>query len=127
VRRSKRLFVTALAAVGGIALLLSLAGIYALMSFTVAQRTREIAIRAALGAHPRRIVGAIFSRALLQIGLGVVAGAALVSLSVAGAPNGAAIVAAVAALMMGVGLLACALPAIRALRVHPSDAFRDAA
>jgi ABC-type antimicrobial peptide transport system permease subunit len=52
VRRSDRFFVVALAIVSGIAMILSLAGIYALMSFTVAQRAREIAIRAALGAHP---------------------------------------------------------------------------
>jgi putative ABC transport system permease protein len=46
-----------------IALLLSLAGIYAVLSFIVARRTREIGVRVALGTSPRRVVGAIFSRA----------------------------------------------------------------
>ena len=52
-------------------LLLSASGIHALMSFTVARRTREIAIRAALGAPPGRIVAGIFSHALLQINAGM--------------------------------------------------------
>ena len=52
-------------------LLLSAAGIHALMSFTVAQRTREIGIRAALGAHPRRLLLGVFGRALRQLALGV--------------------------------------------------------
>jgi hypothetical protein len=48
-------------------LLLSAAGIFALMSFTVTQRRREIAIRTALGASPTRLLGGIFRRALRQI------------------------------------------------------------
>lgn len=68
-----------LAGVSSIALLLSLAGIYSIMSFTVARRTREIGIRVALGSNPRRIVAAIFGRPLVQVGLGVVAGGALVA------------------------------------------------
>ena len=49
-------------------LLLSSAGLYALMSFTVSQRRREIGIRVALGASRASIVSSIFSRALLQLG-----------------------------------------------------------
>src|SRR6185436_11650897 len=52
----------------------SAAGVYSLMSFTVAQRRREIGIRAALGASPRRLLFGIFSRVARQIGLGLVAG-----------------------------------------------------
>ena len=62
-----------------IVLLLSATGIHSLMSFTVARRTREIGIRAALGAHPGRIVAGIFGRAFLQISAGLVAGSALVA------------------------------------------------
>ena len=66
----------ALAVVTLSVLLLSAAGIYALMSFTVTRRRREIGIRAALGAHPRRILASIFSRALGQLALGLMVGAA---------------------------------------------------
>ncbi|HEY0035551.1 MAG TPA: ABC transporter permease, partial [Longimicrobium sp.] len=69
-----------LGAVGLSVLLLSSAGIYALMSFTVAQRRREIGIRAALGAHPRRILRNIFSRALGQLAMGVGLGLAAATL-----------------------------------------------
>ena len=113
-----------------ITLMLSTAGIYALMSFTVSRRTREIGIRAALGADPRRIVAAIFSRALTQVTLGVVVGAVgavlLVSAGVGEklVTEGPWLVVGVAALMMVVGLAACALPAGRALRVQPTEALR---
>ena len=60
-----------------IVLLLSATGIHSLMSFTVARRTREIGIRAALGASPGRIVASIFSRALLQISAGLLVGSGL--------------------------------------------------
>ena len=58
-----------------VALLLSLAGIYAVLSFIVARRTREIGVRVALGASRLRVVGAIFRRPLIQVGLGILAGA----------------------------------------------------
>jgi ABC-type antimicrobial peptide transport system permease subunit len=64
--------ITALVAL--IALLISMAGTYAVLSFTVARHTREIGIRIALGADPRRIVARVFSRAMVQIGIGVVVG-----------------------------------------------------
>jgi hypothetical protein len=61
--------------VGFIVLLLSATGIHSLMSFTVARRTREIGIRAALGASAGRIVAGIFSRASIQITLGIITAA----------------------------------------------------
>lgn len=65
---------SSLAAVTLSVLLLSAAGMYALMSFTVNQRRREIGIRAALGAQPRRLLAGIFRRALGQLGAGVTGG-----------------------------------------------------
>jgi hypothetical protein len=119
-----------LALVSGVALLLSLAGIYAVTSFTVSRRTREIGIRVALGADARRVVAAIFARPVAQVGVGVLAGgivtAALAYGALRGAlwAGGAALVLAYAALMMGVCMLACVVPTRRALRVEPTEALR---
>jgi ABC-type antimicrobial peptide transport system permease subunit len=119
-----------------VALLLSLAGIYAVMSFVVARRTREIGVRVALGANPLRIVGAIFRRPLIQVGLGILAGAALVAagrgtlatelpgMTDGLSLRGVAIIVAYAAVMLGVSLLACVVPTRRALRVEPTIALR---
>jgi len=131
------------AVVTGIALLVSLAGIYAVLSFTVARRTREIGVRVALGASQRRIVTAIFRRPLVQVGAGVIVGAFLVALItvVISAPpdSGSAGLAAAARaftvgqavqiagfamLMMSVCLLACIVPTRRALGVEPTEALR---
>jgi putative ABC transport system permease protein len=121
-----------------VALLLSLAGIYAVLSFTVARRTREIGVRVALGANPRRVLTAIFRRPLTQVGLGIAAGAALIALGAVGLshtyqfqnwPSGlsagqVALLVAYAAFMLGVCLLACVVPTRRALRVEPIVAMR---
>jgi predicted permease len=121
-----RLLVT----MSAIALTLSLAGIYAVMSFTVARRTREIGIRIALGADRRRIVLAIFRRPLLQVSLGIVAGAAIVVVLAVGYNSGTiptrqvAMLVAYALLMTAVCLLACIVPTRRALAVEPTEALR---
>lgn len=110
--------------VGFIVLLLSATGIHALMSFTVARRTREIGIRAALGAHPGRIVAGIFSRAFIQIGAGIVAGSVLASLGGLGSSRQVMLLAVADAVMLIVGLTACAVPVRRALRIDPTEALR---
>jgi predicted permease len=118
----------ALASVGWvvsfIVLLLSATGIHALMSFTVTRRTREIGIRAALGANQGRIVAGIFSRAIVQIGGGLVAGSALAALLGVGSMRGAMLLAAADGVMLVVGLAACAVPLRRALRIDPTEALR---
>jgi predicted permease len=123
----------------GIALLLSLAGIYSVLSFTVARRTREIGVRVALGSDRRHVVAAIFRRPLTQVGLGVAAGGALIGLvalllSTGGLEDGkfkptftlgqVAALVVYAAFMMGVCLLACVVPTRRALGVEPTEALR---
>ena len=124
-----------------VAVLLSLAGIYAVLSFTVARRTREIGVRVALGANSRRVIAATFRRPLTQVGMGIVAGGLLVTLgalvlsvhvpdselrlSEARIPlEQLAILVAYVVFMLGVCLLACIVPTRRALRVEPTVAMR---
>ena len=107
-----------------IVLLLSATGIHSLMSFTVARRTREIGIRAALGAPPGRIVAGIFSRAFLQIGAGVLAGSGLAALLGLGSTREVLLLLAADVVMLVVGLTASALPLRRALRIDPTEALR---
>jgi predicted permease len=107
-----------------IVLLLSSTGIHSLMSFTVARRTREIGIRAALGASPGRIVRGIFSRALLQISAGVLAGSALAALLGLGSLRQVLLLLAADGVMVIAGLTACAVPLRRALRIDPTEALR---
>ena len=110
--------------IGSIVLLLSATGIHALMSFTVARRTREIGIRAALGAGRGRIVAGIFSRAFLQISAGILVGSALAALWGLGSVRQVMLLLAADAIMLVVGLAACALPIRRALGIDPTEALR---
>jgi predicted permease len=110
--------------VGFIVLLLSATGIHSLMSFTVARRTREIGIRAALGAGAGRIVAAIFSRAFIQVGLGVLLGSAIAAIGGLNSTRQVLVLLGADAIMLMVGLIACALPLRRALRIDPTEALR---
>jgi predicted permease len=107
-----------------IVLLLSATGIHSLMSFTVTRRTREIGIRAALGARPGSVVVAIFSRACLQIGAGVLLGSALPLLVGVQSTRQLLLLLAADSVMLVAGLTACAVPLRRALRINPTEALR---
>lgn len=109
-------------------LLLSAAGIYSLMSLTVAQRTREIGIRTALGAQPRRLILNILGRSTWQIAIGLFVGS-LISVAVLSstgleAPRAAMLISAVAVIMLIVGLLSALAPARRLLRIQATEALR---
>jgi len=125
------LWIKATAGLTALALLLSLAGIYAVLSFTVVRRTREIGVRVALGASSRRVVIAIFRRPLTQVALGVAAGGVVVGALAVAVSGGTlslgdmALLVAYIALMFGVCLLACTVPTWRALRVEPTVALRS--
>jgi ABC-type antimicrobial peptide transport system permease subunit len=126
-----RLMATAIIIVMSSVLLLSAAGIYAMMSFTVARRPREIGIRAALGADARRILAGIFRRAATQLGAGVALGltvaAALDWLAEGAFTGGNMLVLApsVVAVMTVVGMAAAVAPARRGLAVQPTEALRE--
>ncbi|HJR60506.1 MAG TPA: ABC transporter permease [Vicinamibacterales bacterium] len=116
------------AAVVGLGLFMSAAGIFSLMSVSVARRTREIGLRTALGASPARLLAAIFRRALVLVGSGVAAGN-FVILAVTvwtGASEMAEALPITSVVMLTVGLLACVEPARRALRIQPADALKEA-
>jgi hypothetical protein len=112
------------------ALLLSAAGIYAMMSFTVSQRRKEIGIRAAIGADPRQLLSSIFTKAALQLASGVAVGIVL-ALVIDRASDGEmlgslglGLVPITAVLIVLVGLFAAIGPARRALRIQPTEALR---
>jgi putative ABC transport system permease protein len=121
-----------LGAVTGSVLLLSAAGLYALMAFTVAQRRREVAIRSALGAQPGQLVAAVFRRAFWQIGAGSALGmlaaylvGRYVPIEQIGGVSIPGILPGAAAFMLLVGALAALGPARRGLRIDPTEALRS--
>jgi hypothetical protein len=112
-----------------VAVVFAAASLYALMAVAVQRRTREIGIRIALGANPRLVLRAVFARAGRQLGGGIIAGNSIV-LFIAwrtGAMTTDLLVAlAIMSVVMAVvGVLACAAPARRALRVQPTEALRQ--
>lgn len=121
-----------LAVFGGVALLLASIGLYGVMSFAVARRTRELGIRVALGAQP----GDVFRLVLLQgmtlviaglvLGIGVALAVTrlLASFLYGVSTMDALTFTAIPALLTAVALLACYLPARRATRVEPLVALR---
>jgi len=119
--------VAALGMVSAAALVLALSGLYAVMSFAVSRRTREIGIRVALGSPRSRVVVTILRRPLIQLTLGSVFGALLtVGVSrLMELPVGFSLgLIAVGPIIFAVCLLACIVPARRALRVDPIAALR---
>jgi ABC-type antimicrobial peptide transport system permease subunit len=110
-----------------LALLLSLAGIFSVFSFTVARRTREIGIRVALGADSRTVFAAIFARPVSHVVTGVLIGGALAGgLRTLGAftPQTAAAVLVYVTVMFAVSMLACIVPTRRALAITPTEVLK---
>jgi predicted permease len=117
---------------GGLALVLASIGVYGMVSYSVSRRVREIGIRMALGADGGSVMRLIVRKAMLPVAIGAmigVAGCAAVSGILADmlygvSPLDPLAFGTVPAVLMAVGLLACYLPARRAMRVNPVDALR---
>jgi putative ABC transport system permease protein len=126
-----RLIVVALSLIFVAVLSLSAAGIYALMSLTVSRRTKEIGIRAAMGADASQLLRGIFARSAWQLCIGVAVGGVLAFVTdrLAGGdalgPTGRTVfVPLMAVVMVAVGLIASLGPARRGLKVQPTEALR---
>jgi putative ABC transport system permease protein len=114
-------------------LALSAAGLYSLMSVAVTRRTREIGIRLAIGASPKAVLRALFARAAMQVGIGIVLANVLYpplmkAIGVSELPVIFVLRSTLIASggMMLVGLIACGVPARRALRIQPTEAVKYA-
>jgi putative ABC transport system permease protein len=129
----RRLSMALLAAFGVLALVLAAIGIYGVMAFSTAQRTRELGIRLALGAEPRDVLQLVLRDgarlSALGVGLGVMgafaASRALSSMLYGVSPTDPLTFAAVVAILGSASLLACYIPARRATRLDPVVALRQ--
>jgi putative ABC transport system permease protein len=131
---SRRVSVLLLATFGGLALALAAAGIYSVMAHLVALRTSEIGVRLTLGARPSDVFRLVLREGMVQavagVAVGTVAGVLLMrafrSLLYEISPADPLTLVGVALLLTGTALLACYLPARRAMKVDPVTALRDA-
>jgi predicted permease len=116
---------------GAIALILASVGVYGVVAYSVSQRTREIALRLAIGATPGNIAGFLIRRAMAPVGIGALVG---VGLSVTTtrllreqlygvAPNDLATIGAVGLLLIAVSIIATCIPSWRAMRISPARAL----
>jgi predicted permease len=131
--RTSRLYSALTALFGVLAGLLAIVGIYSVMSYTVAQRTRELAIRAALGASNQGLLSMVLREGFVTTGIGIftgIAGAMAASRLVRAllyqvSPTDPLVLAATAIGVALAALLGYFLPAMRASRVEPAVALRS--
>jgi ABC-type antimicrobial peptide transport system permease subunit len=127
-----RVFGSMFAIFAGIALVLSAVGIYAVTAYSVTQRTQEIGVRMALGARGGQVSWLILRRGLIQLAIGLAIGLAgaiplssvLQSLVVQIPTKDPVTFTAIAAILIGVTVAACLIPARRATRLDPLAALR---
>src|SRR5262249_10992804 len=128
-----RVFGTMFMIFGGIAFFLASTGLYAVMSFSVSRRRREMGIRMALGAQSRDVVTMVLRQGAWQLAIGMTFGMALaVALAQLTSgilfgvqPRDPAIFGAVAGALAAAGLVSCLVPARRATKVDPLTALRS--
>jgi ABC-type antimicrobial peptide transport system permease subunit len=127
-----RLYILLLGIFGGIAAVLAAIGIYGVMAYAVAERTREIGIRMALGAGSGDVVKMVLGHALVIIGIGVtlgLAGSFALTRVIKSALYGVTATdpttyVGISALLLLVAIIACLVPTRRAVAVHPTIALR---
>jgi len=122
-----------LAVFGGLAALLAMVGLYGVVAYTAARRTREVGIRVSIGARPTDVIGLMMGQGAVLVGVGVTIG--LVLAFVATRPLGSLLYGigvsdpltfvGVGLLLLGSGLAATLVPAIRAARLDPVQALRQ--
>jgi len=127
----ERLVAMLFTAFAGLALALSLLGLYSVVSYVVAQRTNEFGIRLALGAGKTQVLGLVFASTAASVGGGLVAGTVLSMMLrsvlakwAEGSTLDVAIVAGVVVLLIAAASAACWLPARRASAIDPMEALR---
>ena len=121
------------AAFAGLALLLSAAGVFGVVAYTVSRRTWEMGVRKALGAQSGRVLRLVLGEAVALLGTGaalgllgaLAAGKALAAVLYGVTPTDPLTLGATALVLLQVGLLASAVPALRAARVEPLVALRE--
>ncbi len=129
---SRRSGMVVLGIFGLLALVLAAAGIYGVMAHLVALRTPEIGVRMTLGAQPADVVRLVLKEGVIQaaIGLAIGLGAAMVmmrwfrTMLYEVSPTDPATLVGVSVLLLGTAILACVIPARRAMRVDPVTALR---
>jgi ABC-type antimicrobial peptide transport system permease subunit len=114
------------------AMLLAAIGLYGVIAYSVARRTKEIGIRLALGARPASVLSLVMRHGLVVAGVGLAVGWLLAA--IVGATTGSVLYGVRAsdpvswlgasALLLGVSAIANVIPALRAARVEPSQALR---
>jgi putative ABC transport system permease protein len=127
-----RLLMTILLFFGGLAALLAALGVYGLFSWSVATRTRELAIRLTLGAKPSSVGALVVGQSAVLVVIGVAAGLVLIRLGESAlarvvfgvTTSDAAALIAASALLLIAALIACVPPALRAMRVDPVEGLR---
>jgi putative ABC transport system permease protein len=130
--RDQRASVLLLGSLGGLALLLTATGIYGVLAYAVAQQTREIGVRMALGASRGNVLRLVLGRGLLLVAIGSALGLAasfaltrlMTNMIYEVSARDPLTFAGVAAVLLAVALAACYVPARRAMRVDPMVALR---
>ncbi len=128
-----RIAAAMLGAFGVLAVMLAATGVYGMLAYAISRRSREIGIRVAVGATKGNILTLVLRRATLIVGIASIAGVAL-AVGLGGfftpilygvSPRDPATYALALGLMAAIGLIACLVPARRALRIDPAVALRD--